>query len=207
MSYRNDVDALAARHDALAAEVAGKSRELAEAARLLDDARARARLPVLDNIRVAAPCRADWNAMTGDDRVRHCGSCDKRVYNLSDLTRDEAEALIVAHEGKLCVRYFRRHDGTILTRDCRVGISRRRRLRVIAAGAAALLGASAYLAWTGGRGDERPRELEVMGGIEPLPPPPPVEEVKGELVEPPPQPPTQAPPHHVEVLGGVSLDR
>ena len=30
------------------------------------------KLPLLARIRVATPCTADWNAMTGDDRVRHC---------------------------------------------------------------------------------------------------------------------------------------
>ena len=45
----------------------------------------------------------------------------------------------IEHEGKLCVRYFRRSDGTILTSDCDIGIDRRRKRRLIAAGAAALL--------------------------------------------------------------------
>ena len=83
MSYRNDLDALAARHDALEAEVATATRERDAASVLLEEARQRAKLPILDNIRVATPCSADWNAMTGDDRVRACGSCKKHVYNLS----------------------------------------------------------------------------------------------------------------------------
>src|SRR6185369_1103336 len=134
MSYRNDLDALAARHDALASEVATKTKELDAARQLLDDAKQRARLPVLPNIRVASPCTADWNQMTGDERVRHCGSCNKNVYNLSNMTRDEAEALIVAKEGRLCVRYFQRKDGTILLKDCEVGVKQRRKRRIIAAG-------------------------------------------------------------------------
>jgi hypothetical protein len=134
MSYRNDVDALAARHAALETEVAERARERDRAADLLREARARAKLPVLDNIRIASPCGASWDAMTGDARVRACGDCNKNVYNLSELTRDEAEALIVAHEGKLCVRYYRRADGTILTKDCAVGARRTRRRRWVAAG-------------------------------------------------------------------------
>jgi hypothetical protein len=65
----------------------------------------RCRLPVLDNIRIASPCAADWNAMTGDERVRHCGACKKDVFNLSALTRDEAELLIREKHGDLCGRY------------------------------------------------------------------------------------------------------
>jgi hypothetical protein len=146
MAYRDDLTALSARHDALAAEVARKTRELDESRRLLDQAHARSRLPVLDNIRVAAPCTADWSQMTGDDRTRHCGECKKNVYNLSGMTRDEAEALLIERNGDLCVRYFQRHDGTILLADCSVGVKRRRRRRLVAAGTAALLASSAVVA-------------------------------------------------------------
>ena len=104
------------------------------------------------NVRVASPCTAEWSAMAPVDadaeRVRHCGSCNKNVYNLSQMTRAEAEALIVAHEGRLCVRYYQRKDGTILLKDCAVGVANGRKRRVIAAGAAALLaGVSAAVSW------------------------------------------------------------
>jgi hypothetical protein len=49
------------------------------------------------------------------------------VFNLSALRREEAEALIREKEGRLCVRYFQRADGTIMTRDCPEG--RRQKLR------------------------------------------------------------------------------
>ena len=75
----------------------------------------------LNNIRIASPCSADWNAMFGTDRKRFCGDCKLNVYNLSDMSRDEAERLILNSEGRLCVRFFRRADGTILTKNCPVG--------------------------------------------------------------------------------------
>ncbi|MEO6776742.1 MAG: hypothetical protein ABI467_27620 [Kofleriaceae bacterium] len=136
MTYRNDVDALDARKTALEFEVEQKTRERDLAAMLLHEAKARAKLPVLDNIRVATPCNADWNEMIGDDRVRHCTKCDKDVFNLSQMTREDAESLLCAKQGNLCARYFQRADGTILTTDCAVGKQQRRRRRVIAAGAA-----------------------------------------------------------------------
>src|SRR3954471_5482517 len=140
-TYRNDVEALAARQAALAADVATKTRELESTSQILEEARAKAKLPVLPNIRVASPCSADWKAMTPveDERVRHCGSCEKNVYKLSDMTREEAEQLILAQEGRLCVRYYQRKDGTILLKDCEIGVSKKRKRRLIAAGAAALL--------------------------------------------------------------------
>lgn len=75
----------------------------------------------LDNIRVASPCPANWDDMFGDDRKRFCGDCKLNVYNLSNMTRRDAEDLLANSEGRLCVRFFRRADGTILTENCPVG--------------------------------------------------------------------------------------
>ena len=147
MTYRNDLDALAARHDALEAEVAEKTRERDRVGDLLADAKARAKLPVLPNIRVATPCTADWNQMTGDDRVRHCATCDKDVFNLSAMTREDAEALVLQTAGNLCARYYQRKDGTILLADCTVAVAQKRKRRVIAAGAAMLLAGGGAAAW------------------------------------------------------------
>ena len=144
MAYRNDLDALVARKTALEDEVRDRTQELEGTRRLVDELEARKRLPVLDNIRVAAPCSASWDQMVGDGRVRACAECNKNVYNLSDMTRDEAEAVIRETEGRLCVRYFERADGTILLKDCEVGVKRRRRRRVVAVGAAAGLAASLF---------------------------------------------------------------
>jgi hypothetical protein len=175
MSYRDDVDALAARHTALEHELAAKTREVADAARLLEDARDKRRLPVLDNIRVAAPCTASWDRMLGDDRVRHCHDCNKHVFNLSGMTRDEAEALLVDKTGELCVRYYQRSDGTILTADCSVGISKRRKRRLVAAGATALLaGGGGIAARSMMHVDrvERTHRNAIMGTTVAPPPPP-----------------------------------
>jgi hypothetical protein len=165
MTFRSDLDALRARHDALEGEVAARQRELLETRRMIDEVQRRAHLPVLDNIRVAAPCTADWSKMVGDERVRACGDCSKNVYNLSGMTREEAEALLVEKEGRLCVRYYRRTDGTILFGDCAVGVKRRRRRRIVA-GAAALLATAGVAAYAA---DDL--MTEELGGIAVEPPP------------------------------------
>lgn len=72
----------------------------------------------LDVIQVDDPCDESWAAMSGDERVRHCAVCDTRVFNLSAMTREEATELLVEREGKLCVRFYRRKDGTVTTVDC-----------------------------------------------------------------------------------------
>ncbi len=77
---------------------------------------------LLDDIRIASPCTASWDAMTGTDAVRFCGECKLNVYNLSDMTAAEAAALVEGTEGRLCVRLYKRKDGTVLTRNCPVGL-------------------------------------------------------------------------------------
>ena len=76
----------------------------------------------LEQIQIASPCPASWAEMTGTKQVRFCQGCRKNVYNLSAMTRDEAQALVEAKEGHLCVRFYRRADGTMLTQDCPVGL-------------------------------------------------------------------------------------
>jgi hypothetical protein len=78
----------------------------------------------LDHLRVAAPCSADWDQMFSfeDERVRFCSQCNLNVYNLSDMSRQEAEALITKTEGRVCVRFYRKSDGSVLTQDCPVGL-------------------------------------------------------------------------------------
>ena len=77
---------------------------------------------ILNRVKVAAPCPANWNYMEGDERVRRCALCKLNVYNLSEMNREDAAALVSQTEGRLCVRYYQRRDGTLITRDCPVGI-------------------------------------------------------------------------------------
>ena len=80
-------------------------------------------IPLLQSVRVASPCNADWNEMQAveGERVHFCMGCGKNVYNLSAMSQSEAEGLLRKHEGRLCVRYYQRRDGTVLAGDCKVG--------------------------------------------------------------------------------------
>lgn len=95
----------------------------------------------LHEIKIASPCSADWNQMQGDVHVRFCGQCQKHVYDLSAMAAQAAVDLIVAHEGQLCGRLHRRHDGTVIVDDCPIGAARlfKRAKRVVVAGAALVL--------------------------------------------------------------------
>ena len=81
----------------------------------------------LKHLRIASPCPASWESMKGDDRVRFCELCKLNVYDFAQLTRREVDALVANSEGRLCGRLYRRADGTIITKDCPVGLQAIRR--------------------------------------------------------------------------------
>lgn len=80
--------------------------------------------------------------MTGDDKTRHCDLCELSVHNFSGMTRGEISDLIKSSGGRVCGRMFRRADGTVITRDCPVGLRgvRKRAAKYYGAALAAILG-------------------------------------------------------------------
>ncbi len=159
----------------------------------------------LEEISIATPCSASWNDMTGDDRVRFCAQCRLNVYNLSDMSREEAEAFLSDREGKTCVRMFRRSDGTVLTRDCPVGLRALRRhliwaFAAVAAIFLAVIGMGVTLVLAGGARSHQPGE-ERVGLVQRIldiffPRPAPPQVVMGLMCPPIPAPPPQAPPNN-----------
>ena len=136
----------------------------------------------LDHVRIAAPCKADWEQMIGSDRVRFCGQCNLNVFNLSSVTKAEAESLIVQTEGRLCVRFYRRRDGSILTDNCPVGLRAiRRRVSYLAKAVS-----TAVLSFFAGLGVYRivsaPLDTSIMGSI-PVSRSPPGSPLMGDIVE------------------------
>ncbi len=71
-------------------------------------------LPVLE---VENPCDESWAGMVGDERTRMCGVCKHEVHDLGALTEADADALLARSE-KLCVRFYGRADGRVVTADC-----------------------------------------------------------------------------------------
>jgi Carboxypeptidase regulatory-like domain len=89
----------------------------------------------LKNLRIASPCPMNWDQMTGDNRARFCSLCNLHVYNIAELTRKQAVALISGTEGRICGRIHRRSDGTVITKDCPIGLRAIRRRVARTAGA------------------------------------------------------------------------
>ncbi|HEX8473388.1 MAG TPA: hypothetical protein VF666_05110 [Pyrinomonadaceae bacterium] len=149
-------------------------------------------------VRVAAPCSVEWNRMRGNEQVRFCDQCSLNVYNLSAMTKRDAETLIMSAEGRLCVRFYRRADGTILTQNCPVGLRalKRRVSRIANATVSAVLSFFAGIAgvsvYSSLRSDPvltlsgievesyavpKSEDVEIMGGIGASP----VEDIRGRI--------------------------
>ena len=84
-------------------------------------------------IKIASPCSARWEDMTGDERSRFCQHCKKHVYNFTEMSAEEVTALIEEKEGRVCARIYQRADGKALTENCPRGfalVSRRMKFAV-----------------------------------------------------------------------------
>lgn len=73
----------------------------------------------LESIRFINQCAVPWESMQGGERVRRCSTCNRHVFNLSAMPREEAEAFVDRTEGRECLAFWKRPDGTIVSGDCR----------------------------------------------------------------------------------------
>ena len=96
----------------------------------------------LDQIKVVSPCSTDWDRMSGDEKKRFCSECDKFVYDFSQMTRRQVEAIVSVHRGRMCARITRRPDGSLVTLEAPPvhPIVARRASPVVNATLAAILG-------------------------------------------------------------------
>ena len=115
------------------------------------------------HLRIASPCTAPWENMDGDARVRFCRECNRNVYNLSAMSETEAHTLVAEREGRMCVRFYQRRDGTVLTTDCPVG-RKRSLLSRTARGAFALVAMTFGASKLTACGDEG-GQPEIMGDV------------------------------------------
>ncbi len=136
--------------------------------------------------------------MEGDDAVRHCGACDQKVYQLSNMDSDQVEEFLLSRRTRglrTCVRFYQRADGTMLTSDCSVGKKRKRKKQVVTAFGALAVSASAVgIGMRAQSNSPTPKEKpvviehEIMGAEiaipdRPEPPPEPNEIVQGGIGE------------------------
>lgn len=96
----------------------------------------------INKLRVASPCSVGWETMSGDERSRHCNLCQLNVYNIAGMTSGEVRNLIETGEGRVCIRLYKRADGSVLTKDCPVSFRayQKRVARFAGAALATILG-------------------------------------------------------------------
>lgn len=87
----------------------------------------------VEQLKIAAPCNARWDDMAGTEQVRFCLNCQKNVYSFTSMSADEARALIMQKEGRVCGRFYQRTDGRLMTQNCPIGVHRRARKAAYAA--------------------------------------------------------------------------
>jgi len=126
---------------------------------------------ILSRIEIAKPCSADWESMTGDERERTCQLCQLNVFNIAEMTKTEAESFLAERipQGRVCIRIFRRQDGTIITDDCPRGLraardAARRLKQRVAAAASLVLTFLAPAAGLAQGGDDKKKETSAPVG-------------------------------------------
>ena len=145
-----------------------------------------ARVTSLPVLKIASPCHMRWDDLSpisGAPNRRSCDECGLHVHNFSAMAPGEIAAVLEAAKGsRVCGAGYLRSDGTLIVRDCPVGL-RAARLRLVrgVSRAAALLAfaASGAVLWAAGRKDvwsqERLRSLEpfatISAKLDPAPPP------------------------------------
>jgi hypothetical protein len=72
---------------------------------------------LFNQIRIPEPCSMSWAAMQGDDRIRHCAACGKKVHDFSSMTSTEVANVLQAHGGDICGTVYVRPDPTLVIGD------------------------------------------------------------------------------------------
>ena len=134
---------------------------------------------LLRSAKVASPCHESWEGMPGGEAVRSCDRCQQKVYNLSEMSAADAAKLVREAEGRLCVRFYKRADGTMLTKDCPVGATAARSKKVRTA--LALSGAAAAAAGFAVRSAKTSTPEPIAPVVVITPEPAPVEVKMGEM--------------------------
>lgn len=105
---------------------------------------------LMRHAQIAEPCTANWDEMTGDEKTRFCAQCRLNVHNARMMTDEEVlEKLMMTASGeRVCMRIYRRADGTFLTQNCPVGLRKlqermRRAAAFLASGLSLLLSLAA----------------------------------------------------------------
>lgn len=96
----------------------------------------------IDKFQPTSPCPVSWEDMSGSSRVKFCDRCSQHVYDVRNLSLEQAQELVVKMEGSSKISFYRRADGKFQIKDCPVGAEEKKQRRVKIAMAVTLVGAS-----------------------------------------------------------------
>jgi hypothetical protein len=101
----------------------------------------------IENYKLGTPCSVTWEQMEGSERFRVCSKCTLHVYDLRNMSQQDAEQVVFQREGKAATTYYKRKDGRFMTSDCPVALAIARRNLVLAiVGLILLAGMVAFIA-------------------------------------------------------------
>ena len=63
---------------------------------------------------VPVPCPEDWDRLSPEERGHFCATCQTKVWDISSMTKAEADTLVREQAGDLCVSYRERADGSVI---------------------------------------------------------------------------------------------
>ena len=66
-------------------------------------------------LKIESPCPKAWEEMTGDAKCRFCDHCQLHVHNLSAMTERERTRFTANANGRTCIAYVVRQDGSMIT--------------------------------------------------------------------------------------------
>ena len=56
-------------------------------------------------LQIETPCPMSWGSLKGDDTKRYCSECSLFVHNASQLSRQDAQALVAGADSRVCMRF------------------------------------------------------------------------------------------------------
>lgn len=83
-----------------------------------------------NKVTIKSPCTESWDKMTGSASIRNCAKCQFNVYNFSEMTQSEIDAILTSGS-RVCARLHMRPDGTYMTKNCKTKVKRKRFHKII----------------------------------------------------------------------------
>jgi len=121
---------------------------------------------------VPKPCPEDWDQLTPTEQGHHCQTCKTKVWDISSMTRGQAEAFLARHTDHLCVSYRERSNGEIVyAPEPVVPAGRLTRLLPAAAAGLSLALAACTAATPEKKEAPKPEERQIKGDRAPARPP------------------------------------